>query len=304
MSDTGVTTSARDRVAHDPVLALRAAVERMQIARCGSVALDRLVADALERAFEADTENACRFGRLTPGQHWSINLEDAITLLPRDYNFSLGHRDGVCWAWVQPNDQWEPAECDSRHDHPGGSGLVVGYTTALALTCAALILRARQIEGARQCSRDVSLHRLVYWSRSALFHTTSDLEAEMRAILAVSRRNNARDNVTGALLLYNDGCFAQVLEGPPTVVRQRFERIRTDARHHDVTLLQAGPAPRRLFADWSMGFVGHRVARTEFDTLSAGADDVIRLLHDLVNGDEQWELTARRAGAPRDRTVS
>ena len=248
MSNTGVATSARDRVAHDPVLALRAAVERMQLARCGSVALDRLLADALEGAFEADAENAiCGLGRLTPGQHWSTNLEDAITLLPPDYNFSLGHRDGVCWAWVQPNDQWEPAECESRHDHPGGSGLVVGYTTALALTCAALILRARQIEDARRRTHGVSLHRLVYWSRNALFHTTSDLEAEMRAILAVSRRNNARENITGALLLYNDGCFAQVLEGPPAAVSQRFERIRTDPRHHDVTLLQAGPAPRRLF---------------------------------------------------------
>ena len=56
------------------------------------------------------------------------------------------------------------------------------------------------------------LFRLVYCSRNTISADQSDPAAEITEILVVSRTNNARDEVTGALL-YSDGCFAQVLEG-------------------------------------------------------------------------------------------
>jgi hypothetical protein len=61
----------------------------------------------------------------------------------------LGLRDGVFWAWCQPNDDWETASGEARHDHPGGSSLIVAQTAALAMTCAALAMRLRWMETAR-----------------------------------------------------------------------------------------------------------------------------------------------------------
>ena len=100
-----------------------------------------------------------------------------------------------------------------------------------------------------------SLCRLVYYSRNALPGPEADQAAEVRQILASSRRNNPRAGVTGALM-FNGGCFAQVLEGPREAVERTFERIQRDARHADVVALQLAPVGRRGFPAWSMAFVG------------------------------------------------
>jgi hypothetical protein len=98
------------------------------------------------------------------------------------------------------------------------------------------------------------IHRLVYYSRNRL--TDGALNAWMvRDILRVSQANNARVGVTGALM-FNAGCFAQVLEGPRAAVEETFERIQQDERHGDVSLLDFSEAAERAFPGWSMGFVG------------------------------------------------
>jgi hypothetical protein len=98
------------------------------------------------------------------------------------------------------------------------------------------------------------IHRLVYYSRNRL--TNGPLNAWMiKDILAASRANNTRVGVTGALM-FNAGCFAQVLEGPRGAVEDTFERIQQDERHGEVSLLDFGPVAYRAFATWSMGFVG------------------------------------------------
>jgi hypothetical protein len=99
------------------------------------------------------------------------------------------------------------------------------------------------------------LYRLVYFSRNAIVGGPDVLAAEIRAILAKSQENNRRVDVTGALL-FNAGCFAQVLEGSRAAVEEIFERIQQDERHGDVTLLAFDPVPSRSFENWSMGFVG------------------------------------------------
>ena len=99
------------------------------------------------------------------------------------------------------------------------------------------------------------LHRLVYYSLNRLEGDADVVAREFLAILAKSQANNARVGVTGALM-FNAGCFAQVLEGPPEAVEKTFERIQQDERHGDVSLLGFGPAPARSFPNWSMGFVG------------------------------------------------
>ena len=99
------------------------------------------------------------------------------------------------------------------------------------------------------------LHRVLYCSRNLIPGTSETVAADIRSILAVSRRNNARDCITGGLL-FSKGCFAQVLEGPLHAVEGAFERIQCDERHSDVTVLQSGPIATRDFPDWSMAFAG------------------------------------------------
>lgn len=99
------------------------------------------------------------------------------------------------------------------------------------------------------------IYRLVYTSRNFLEGGEEEQKAAIAGLLAVSKRNNARVGVTGALL-FNGGSFAQVLEGSRAAVESTFERIQRDPRHSDVAVLQCDPVASRGFPNWSMGFVG------------------------------------------------
>ena len=90
---------------------------------------------------------------------------------------------------------------------------------------------------------------LVYVSSS----TSEFSEADLVALLKHSREKNTRLGLTG-LLLYRDGNFMQVLEGPDNAVRQLFETILADSRHHGVILLLERQIELREFADWTMAF--------------------------------------------------
>ncbi len=76
---------------------------------------------------------------------------------------------------------------------------------------------------------------------------------ELMELLAKSRRNNAQRGVTG-MLLYKDGSFAQVLEGPADVVDALYDKISRDMRHRGITTILRRTITERQFPDWSMGF--------------------------------------------------
>lgn len=99
------------------------------------------------------------------------------------------------------------------------------------------------------------LFSLAYFSRNAVEGTADEMQTAIADILASARRNNARHGITGALL-FSDGCFAQVLEGPRTDVEAVFETIQCDARHNDVTIMHLHAVEERSFGDWSMAFGG------------------------------------------------
>ena len=63
----------------------------------------------------------------------------------------------------------------------------------------------------------------------------------VKDIVAVSRRTNPARGITGALL-FDGEHFGQLLEGPEPDVTALMQRIETDPRHHQVTLLFSGPA--------------------------------------------------------------
>lgn len=83
---------------------------------------------------------------------------------------------------------------------------------------------------------------------------------EAGTILEVSRRNNARDGLTGFLHREEDR-FVQYLEGPAGTLAARWERIRLYPRHLAPVVLHTGPMPVRLFPDWQMGYADDTVSR-------------------------------------------
>ena len=116
------------------------------------------------------------------------------------------------------------------------------------------------------------ISQLVYKSSA----TVPFLPDELAQILAVSRQNNARDEVTGALL-YSDGKVLQAIEGPETALDDTFERVRADPRHKGVVMLYRGTAEERSFPDWTMGL------RTA-EELPPGKHDGARSLFDMTRG--------------------
>lgn len=140
-----------------------------------------------------------------------------------------------------------------------------------------------------------SLYRILYCSRSELEGSPAANVEEIRQILAKSRANNARDDITGGLF-FSDQCFAQVLEGPSDKVEEAFERIQCDLRHCEVTVLEAGPVESRDFPAWSMAFTGatdasgfgQAVLSAAFSGQTEAGDKVLALLRSVVVREDEW----------------
>lgn len=96
-------------------------------------------------------------------------------------------------------------------------------------------------------SRD--LLSIVYSSSAAHPYDDEDLGA----LLALCRDNNARHELTG-MLLYRNGRFLQVLEGPEDQLRRRMSIIAADPEHTDVRVLLQETIDERQFPDWTMGY--------------------------------------------------
>lgn len=88
-------------------------------------------------------------------------------------------------------------------------------------------------------------------------------------IIAVSDRNNHRDQLTGALLV-SQGRFFQILEGAEVDIDRTLARIQTDPRHHDIQLVLREAVSNRLFAGWAM--VAARITPTSAPQIDAAID--------------------------------
>lgn len=113
--------------------------------------------------------------------------------------------------------------------------------------------------------------------------STATGPVDTAAILAVSRRNNARDRVTG-LLYANGKRFLQVLEGEAVDVERTLARITADPRHRAIVVLSCRDVSVREFGDWAMA---ERVAGEAGDAfvdrvraLVAGAAPAVRATFD------------------------
>jgi hypothetical protein len=90
---------------------------------------------------------------------------------------------------------------------------------------------------------------LIYAS-SAVRLMTQD---ELIELLTKAREKNQRLDITG-MLLYKEGNFLQILEGPEAAVDALFNTIQQDPRHRGVIRIMRRPLETRQFAEWEMGF--------------------------------------------------
>lgn len=91
--------------------------------------------------------------------------------------------------------------------------------------------------------------QLAYTSTSSWAYSETDVDN----ILQASRRNNARDEITG-VLLYRAGTVLQILEGPGDPVRTLYAVLGRDLRHHSLFCLYQEAITQRQFPEWTMGF--------------------------------------------------
>ena len=94
------------------------------------------------------------------------------------------------------------------------------------------------------------MKKLIYTSASS--HMLTD--QELIEILVVARNNNHRLGITG-ILLYVEGVFFQVLEGPEQEIDYIYNRISQDKRHRRISMVISEPIEHRDFPEWKMGFV-------------------------------------------------
>ncbi|GAA3721746.1 hypothetical protein GCM10022268_32440 [Sphingomonas cynarae] len=116
--------------------------------------------------------------------------------------------------------------------------------------------------------------QLVYISTTVDKPSTDD-------ILRTSRRNNARDGLTG--LLYSDGKqFMQALEGPADKVEAAYARIKADPRHRAAVILSRRDVETREFGQWEMAA---RAPGEESEAFLARVEQLI------VNADRNVQAT-------------
>lgn len=94
------------------------------------------------------------------------------------------------------------------------------------------------------------LVRAIYASHKQDALTVTDIES----ILADSRANNSRAEITGVLCFSHD-YFLQCLEGDRAAVNTLYNRITRDQRHLEPFMIDYCEIDERAFANWAMGFV-------------------------------------------------
>ena len=119
------------------------------------------------------------------------------------------------------------------------------------------------------------LSTLVYRSRAVepIQHT------ELQQLIDASQARNKAESITG-LLIHEDGCFFQWLEGPTDSLSRVWQSIRNDARHTAIEIVGDAPTPVRFFGDWSLKLAESRTKAGDglpYEALSA-SDAVVGML--------------------------
>ncbi len=96
---------------------------------------------------------------------------------------------------------------------------------------------------------DSSLYFLLYVSQAG-----DEMDEDgLAQVMKVSQQNNQAAGITGCML-YQDGCFMQMLEGSRENVLKLMEHIQADRRHKNLHIVIEGHEQQRIFLDWNMQF--------------------------------------------------
>lgn len=128
-----------------------------------------------------------------------------------------------------------------------GCDLIQGYYFHPPLSEPAFSLVVERELGAGPPSVIAPLYFLIYASVAVAPLSAPELDE----LLQQARRLNFLTGLTGCLI-YQDGCFMQMLEGEQAAVQGLMEKLRHDPRHRDLHIVIEGPARRRIFVDWEM----------------------------------------------------
>ncbi len=104
----------------------------------------------------------------------------------------------------------------------------------------------------------------------------------MEDILSTARTNNPEHGITG-MLLFGDGTFIQVLEGPLSAIDQLVENIKQDARHDRFDVLYEDMVDDRAFGDWSMAYrvlTPERMEQFGGQLAAQDKDDLVKFLRE------------------------
>ena len=88
-----------------------------------------------------------------------------------------------------------------------------------------------------------------YLSQSKLDWTDEAIDQ----LLERSKQNNATRGITGAMI-YANGYFMQLIEGPQIAVDELYRAIEADPRHDVLSLLHNQEIEDRHFSDWAMEY--------------------------------------------------
>lgn len=101
----------------------------------------------------------------------------------------------------------------------------------------------------------MQLVRLVYISQATFkpFHTAEGMECHVAQILSISRKNNKKRQLFGALY-YGNSNFFQCLEGEKKAVESLLAKIQLDTRHQNLKILHEEPIEQLSFQDWEMKY--------------------------------------------------
>ena len=88
-----------------------------------------------------------------------------------------------------------------------------------------------------------------YLSQSKLDWTDEAIDQ----LLERSKQNNASRGITGAMI-YANGYFMQLIEGPQIAVDELYSAIEADPRHEVLSLLHNQEIKDRHFSDWAMEY--------------------------------------------------
>lgn len=95
------------------------------------------------------------------------------------------------------------------------------------------------------------MHQVIYVSEA---HAGLSSEAVFR-IIEQSARNNPSADITG-FLIFAEGRFLQLIEGPLQALETLIATLRRDPRHHSLQILARRPIFERSFPRWRMKRVG------------------------------------------------